>query len=71
METAEEYLGIAGQGVSGGFVAPGFQLDLLNQLFAQLAGIATIATLTFALAWLFFKILDVLIKAGTKSGGTW
>jgi len=68
---AEEYLGIAGQGVSGGFVASGFQLDFLNQLFAQLAGIATIAILTFALAWLFFKILDVLIKAGTKPGGTW
>jgi Amt family ammonium transporter len=67
---AEEYLGIAGQGVSGGFVAAGFQLDLPNQLFAQLAGIATIAILAFALAWLFFKTLDVLIKAGTKSGGT-
>jgi len=68
---SEEYLGIAGQGVSGGFVAAGFQLDLLNQLFAQLAGIATISILAFALAWLFFKTLDMLIKAGTKSSGTW
>ncbi len=68
---AEEYLGIAGQGVSGGLVAAGFQIDLPNQLFAQLAGIATIAILAFALAWLFFKTLDVLIKAGTKSSGTW
>ncbi len=62
---AEEYLGIAGQGVSGYLVASGFQLDFPNQLFAQLAGIATIAILAFALAWLFFKVLDVLIKAGT------
>jgi len=63
---AEEHLGIAGQGVSGYLVAAGFQLDFPNQLYAQLAGIATIAILTFALAWLFFKMLDVLIKkAGT------
>ena len=68
---AEEYLGIAGQGVSGYLVASGFQLDFPKQLFAQLAGIATIAILAFVLAWLFFKTLDVLIKAGTKPGGTW
>jgi len=66
---AEEYLGIAGQGVSGYLVASGFQLDLLNQLYAQLAGIATIAIVAFALAWLFFKMLDVLVKAGTRPGG--
>jgi Amt family ammonium transporter len=65
---AEEYLGIAGQGVSGYLVASGFQLDFPNQFFAQLTGIATIAILAFALAWLFFKMLDVLIKAGTRPG---
>jgi Amt family ammonium transporter len=63
---AEEYLGIAGQGVSGLLVASGFQLDWPNQLYAQLAGIATIAILAFTLAWLFFKTLNVLIKAGTR-----
>jgi Amt family ammonium transporter len=63
---AEEHLGIAGQGVSGYLVARGFQLDFPNQLFAQLAGIAAITIVSFALAWLFFKILDVLIKAGTR-----
>jgi Amt family ammonium transporter len=63
---AEEYLGIAGQGVSGLLVAAGFQLDWPNQLYAQLAGIATIAILAFTLAWLFFKTLNVLIKAGTR-----
>jgi len=68
---SEEYLGIAGQGVSGYLVASGFQHDFPKQLFAQLAGIATIAILAFALAWLFFKTLDVLIKAGTKPSGTW
>ena len=65
----EEYLGIAGQGVSGYLVASGFQLDFPNQLFAQLIGIAAIAIFAFALAWLFFKTLDVLIKkAGTRPG---
>jgi Amt family ammonium transporter len=68
---AEEHLGIAGQGVSGYLVAAGFQPDFLNQLFAQLSGIAAITVLTFALAWLFFKMLDALIKAATKPGDTW
>ena len=63
---AEEYLGIAGQGVSGYLVASGFQLGFPNQLFAQLTGIAAITIVAFALAWLFFKALDVLIKAMTK-----
>ena len=65
---AEEYLGIAGQGVSGYLVASGFQHDFPNQLYAQLAGTATVIILAFALAWLFFKIPDVLIKARTKLG---
>ena len=68
---AQQYLGIAGQGVSGYLVASGFQTDFLGQLFAQLTGIAAIVIFAFALAWLFFKALDVLIKAGTKPGGTW
>jgi len=68
---AEEYLGIAGQGISGYLVASGFQLDFPNQLFAQLIGVAAITVITFALAWLLFKMLDVLIKAGTKPSGTW
>jgi Amt family ammonium transporter len=68
---AEEYLGIAGQGVSGYLVASGFQTDFPDQLFAQLTGIATITIFAFALAWLFFRILDALIKAGTKPSGTW
>ena len=64
---AEEYLGIAGQGVSGYLVASGFQLDLPNQLYAQLVGIATITIVAFALAWVFFKVLDLIIKAWTKT----
>lgn len=63
---AEEYLGIAGQGVSGYFVAPGFQLDLPNQLYAQVVGIATITIVAFATAWAFFKILGLIVKAWTK-----
>jgi len=63
---AEGYLGIAGQGVSGYLVASGFQLGFPNQLFAQLTGIAAITIVAFALAWLSFKALDLLIKAMTK-----
>jgi Amt family ammonium transporter len=64
---AEEYLGIAGQGVSGSLVASGFQLDLPNQLYAQLVGTATITIVAFTLAWAFFKTLDLIIKAWTKT----
>jgi Amt family ammonium transporter len=59
---AEEYLGIAGQGVSGYLVASGFQLDLPNQLYAQFIGIAAITIVAFALAWAFFKTLDLIVK---------
>ncbi len=56
-----EYLGITGQGVSGYFVAPGFQPDFPNQLYAQLIGMAAIAIFTFILAWVFFKILYLIV----------
>ncbi len=59
---AEEYLGITRQGVSGYLVASGFQLDLPNQLYAQLIGIAAIAIVAFALAWALFKALSLAVK---------
>ncbi|MFQ5812109.1 MAG: ammonium transporter [Anaerolineae bacterium] len=59
---SEEYLGIAGQGISGYLVASGFQLDFPNQLFAQLTGIAAIAIIAFVLAWAFFKVLYLAVK---------
>jgi len=59
---AEEYLGITGQGVSGYFVAHGFQLDFPHQLYAQLIGIAAIAIFTFVLAWAFFKVLSLVVR---------
>ena len=68
---ADGYLGIAGQGVSGYLVAAGYQPDFPGQLLAQLAGAATVAIFAFALAWLFFKVLAVIIGAGTKPSGTW
>jgi Amt family ammonium transporter len=63
----EEYLGIAGQGVSGLLVASGFQLDWPNQLFAQLAGIATITIFASVFAWVTFKALRLIVKAWTKT----
>ena len=59
---AEEYLGIAGQGVSGYLVASGLQIDLPNQLYAQLIGIAAIAIVGFALAWVLFKVLSLATR---------
>jgi Amt family ammonium transporter len=59
---AKEYLSTAGQGVSGYLVASGFQLDLPNQLYAQLIGIAAIAIVAFALAWALFKVWSLAMK---------
>jgi len=64
---AEEYLGIAGQGVSGFFVASGFQLDFPNQLYVQLVGIATITVFASVLAWVAFKALHLLARVWVKS----
>lgn len=54
---AAEYLGIEGQGVSGAFIAPGFQPDFPRQLHAQITGVAAIIVLAL-LSWLLFKWLN-------------
>jgi len=59
-----EYLGVAGQGVSGYFVAQGFIPDWPIQLRAQLLGLAAIFVFAFVLAWPIFKLMDLLARAG-------
>ena len=57
----ESYLGIAGQGVTGFFPAPGLAPDWPGQVNAQLLGLAAIAALTVALVGILFLLLRVLL----------
>ncbi|MGQ9490536.1 MAG: hypothetical protein ACUVS6_07445 [Anaerolineae bacterium] len=49
---AEEYLGVAGQGVTGLLATGGFRPDWPGQMQAQLIGVAAIALFGFFAAWL-------------------
>jgi Amt family ammonium transporter len=60
---ASEYLGVAGQGVSGLWAAPGFQSGWLAQFQAQLVGVIAVLVLAFVLGWLLFATLRRLIEA--------
>ena len=62
-----EYLGVAGQGVSGYFVAQGFIPDWPIQLRAQILGLAAIFAFAFVLAWPIFKLVDLLARAGRST----
>jgi Amt family ammonium transporter len=54
---AEEYLGVARQGVTGLLAAAGFRTDFPNQLQAQLIGAAALALFGFFAAWIFLAPL--------------
>jgi Amt family ammonium transporter len=58
---AEAYRGVAGQGVTGLFPAPGLAADWPGQINAQLVGLAAVATLTVALVGILFLVLKVLL----------
>jgi Amt family ammonium transporter len=60
---ASEYLGVAGQGVSGPWTAPGFQPEWPGQFQAQLVGVVAVLVLAFVLGWLLFATLHRLIEA--------
>ena len=51
----QEYRGIAGQGVSGLVLAPGFQPNGSAQLYAQLTGVGALLVVALLLPWLIFK----------------
>jgi Amt family ammonium transporter len=57
----EAHLGVAGQGVTGFFPAPGLAPDWPGQINAQLVGLASIAGLTVALVGALFLMLRVLL----------
>lgn len=57
----ESYLGVAGQGVTGFFPAPGLAPDWPGQINAQLIGLAAIAGLTVVLVGALFLVLKVLL----------
>jgi Amt family ammonium transporter len=57
----ETYLGVAGQGVTGFFPAPGLAPDWPGQINAQLIGLAAIAGLTVALVGVLFLLFKVLL----------
>jgi Amt family ammonium transporter len=57
----ESYLGVAGQGVTGFFPAPGLAPDWPGQINAQLIGLAAVAGLTAVLVGALFLILKVLL----------
>lgn len=54
---ANEFLGVAGQGVTGLLVAPGYQPDWPGQMQAQLIGIAALAVLAFGAGLAVFGVL--------------
>ena len=58
---AEAYLGVAGQGVTGFFPAPGLAPDWPGQINAQLVGLAAVAALTVVLVGALFLVFKVLL----------
>jgi Amt family ammonium transporter len=63
-----DYNGVAGQGVSGLWVAPGFASDWPGQLQAQLLGMGAIAFWALLLGALLFQTVIVIARAWARSG---
>ncbi|MBN1994808.1 MAG: hypothetical protein JW953_19075 [Anaerolineae bacterium] len=63
-----EYKGVAGQGVSGLVVAPGYVSDWPGQLQAQLLGAGAIALLAAGLSFLLLQTIKVGQKSWARSG---
>lgn len=61
------YLGVTGQGVSGLFVATGYQIDFPGQLQAQMAGILTLGLWGFLTGILFCAPLGFLAHGLERS----
>lgn len=65
-----QHLDVAGQGVSGLLVQPGFQPDWPQQMYAQILGVLALLVLALGFSWLVFGGLDSLASraAGARSG---
>jgi Amt family ammonium transporter len=64
----ENFLGVAGQGVSGLLVAPGFAPNWPAQIYAQLVGAIAIFVWSLGLSWLLMCSLAGLIHAWERTG---
>jgi Amt family ammonium transporter len=63
-----EFQGVAGQGVSGLVVAPGFTPDWPGQLQAQLVGLGSIAFWSLLVGFLLCQTIAAIAKSWTRSG---
>jgi Amt family ammonium transporter len=63
-----DYKGVAGQGVSGLWVAPSFASDWPGQLQAQLLGLGVIAFWALLLGALLFQTIILMARAWARSG---
>ncbi|HSN76113.1 MAG TPA: hypothetical protein VL334_13635, partial [Anaerolineae bacterium] len=59
---AREFLGVAGQGVTGLLAAPGMQPDWPGQIQAQLVGMAALFGMAFLAGLVVFGLLAVLAR---------
>jgi ammonia channel protein AmtB len=64
----DKFLGVAGQGVSGWLVAPGFAADWPGQVYAQCVGAAAIFVWSFGLSGLLLRVLAGIIHAWERTG---
>ncbi len=64
----DNFLGVAGQGVSGLLVAPGFATNWPAQIYAQLVGATAILVWSLGLSWLLMRSLAGLIHAWERTG---
>jgi Amt family ammonium transporter len=64
----DNFLGVAGQGVSGLLVAPGFASNWPAQIYAQLVGVIAILVWSLGLSWLLLRSLAGLIHAWEQTG---
>jgi Amt family ammonium transporter len=64
----ENFLGVAGQGVSGLLVAPGFASNWPAQIYAQLVGAIAILVWSLGLTWLLMRSLAGLIHSWERTG---
>lgn len=65
---AEDYLDIAGQGVSGVLVAAGFGADWPGQLQAQLLGLGVVLAWSALLSFVFFHTVMAVAEAWARTG---
>ncbi len=63
-----DYYGVAGQGVSGLWVAAGFASDWPGQLQAQLVGVIAIAVWALLLGLLLFQTVKVILHTWARTG---